>query len=109
MPLLHDLKILPEYFEDILANRKRSEIRRCDDRKFHVGDELRLWEWNPKKQAYTGRAVLATIMNLQLVNEVLKLYKDKPSEIPMVVLSFSQRLVVTPGTLPPPPGIKKKK
>lgn len=49
-------KILPEYFEEILAGRKRFELRLGD---FSVsrGDSLLLQEWDPKADAYTGREI----------------------------------------------------
>lgn len=53
----HDLKILPQYFEDVKSGRKRFELRR-DDRDFRIGDIFILREWNGK---YTGRYYLGSI------------------------------------------------
>lgn len=53
MPTEHDLKTLPPFFEDVLAGRKRFELRR-NDRDFAVGDTLRLREWSYSGE-YTGR------------------------------------------------------
>ena len=103
MPKMQDLKIQPDFFEDVMAMRKRSDVRRTDDRHFSVNNELRLWEFDGKK--YTGRTVLVTVVHIKPLSEVSKLYKDKPTKIPMAVLSFSRPLIVTPGTLPPPPGV----
>ena len=47
----HELKILSEYFEEVIHNRKRFEIRK-NDRDFKTGDILFLKEWDGK---YTGR------------------------------------------------------
>ena len=49
---IHELKILPRYFEDILHNGKNFEIRR-NDRDFKVGDILILKEFISGE--YTGR------------------------------------------------------
>ena len=52
--MIHELKILPEYFEAVTDGTKRFELRK-DDRGFAVGDEIVLKEWNGEE--YTGRSV----------------------------------------------------
>ncbi len=52
--MIHELKILPEYFEAVTDGTKRFELRK-DDRGFAVGDEIVLKEWNGAE--YTGRSV----------------------------------------------------
>jgi hypothetical protein len=52
--VIHDLKIWPLFFDEVVADRKRAEIRR-DDRPFAVGDTLLLREWRPGTATYTGR------------------------------------------------------
>ena len=52
--MIHELKILPEYFEAVTDGTKRFELRK-DDRGFAVGDEIVLKEW--KGAEYTGRTV----------------------------------------------------
>lgn len=42
-PTIHELKILPEYFEAVVSGNKRFEIRK-DDRNYKKGDILRLNE-----------------------------------------------------------------
>ncbi len=42
--MIHALKILPEYFEAVIAGKKTFEIRE-NDRGFKVGDLLALNEW----------------------------------------------------------------
>lgn len=51
----HELKSWPQFFESILSGHKRHELRRNDDRNFSVGDILRLREYDPKANRYTGR------------------------------------------------------
>ena len=49
----HFLKTYPRYYEDVVAGKKRFEVRQ-DDRGFQVGDSLLLQEYDPSK-GYTGR------------------------------------------------------
>ena len=49
--MVHDLKISPEYFDDVESGIKTFEIRR-DDRNYSKGDILNLREWDGD---YTGR------------------------------------------------------
>lgn len=46
-PKIHDLKCWPKDFDAIVRGDKTHEARRNDDRKFAVGDTLRLHEWIP--------------------------------------------------------------
>ena len=48
----HELKILPEYFEEVYYGRKRFELRE-NDRNFKVNDTFVLREY--KDGEYTGR------------------------------------------------------
>ncbi|MCM1104699.1 MAG: DUF3850 domain-containing protein [Clostridium sp.] len=51
---VHELKIEPRYFQDIIDDRKCFEIRK-NDRDFREGDILFLREYNNGK--YTGREI----------------------------------------------------
>lgn len=51
---VHDLKIWPEYFEEVISGRKPFEIRK-NDRNYRKGDILLLREWVPETHKYTGR------------------------------------------------------
>ena len=57
--MIHNLKILPEYFTAVACGAKTFEVRK-DDRPFDVGDVLKLQEYDG--EIYTGRAldVIAT-------------------------------------------------
>lgn len=44
---VHDLKVWPEYFNDLSKNRKPFELRR-QDRDYRVGDYLRLTPHEPR-------------------------------------------------------------
>lgn len=51
---IHELKIIPKYFEDVKANKKNFELRK-DDRDFKVGDFITLREYDNGQ--YTGREI----------------------------------------------------
>lgn len=51
-------KILSEYFNEVIHNRKKFEIRKDEDG-LQIGDAIFLKEWDGKK--YTGRAVIRRI------------------------------------------------
>lgn len=56
----HDLKLWPQFFPALARGEKTFEIRK-NDRNFQVGDGLRLREWDPVEERYTGREVQAEI------------------------------------------------
>lgn len=56
--MIHNLKILPTYFEDVTIGKKIFEIRK-NDRDFQIGDSLVLHEW--KGNHYTGRTIVKTV------------------------------------------------
>jgi hypothetical protein len=57
----HELKCWPEFFQAIADGRKRHDLRRVGDRDFAVGDRLRLREFEPNHDAYTGREQTVTV------------------------------------------------
>ena len=61
VPLRHDLKCWPAFFDAIAAGRKCHDLRRAHDRAFQVGDQLLLREFDPQSRAYTGRRQLVEI------------------------------------------------
>ena len=58
MMKIHELKILPEYYDAVRCGDKRFEIRK-NDRDFHTGDILRLKEWDGNQ--YTGEELDAVV------------------------------------------------
>lgn len=52
----HELKTHPEYFQAIFNHSKDFELRK-NDRDFKVGDELKLMEFDPEKNEYTGAVI----------------------------------------------------
>lgn len=56
--VVHELKIIPEYFALQVSGDKRYEVRK-NDRDFQVGDTLILNEWDG--ESYTGRCITVVI------------------------------------------------
>lgn len=51
-PVIHELKILPKYFNEVMSNNKHFELCKAD-RDYHVGDWILLKEF--ENGSYTGR------------------------------------------------------
>lgn len=58
----HSLKTWPESFEPIVAGQKTADFRK-DDRRYNVGDTLRLREWSPET-SYTKRVVEVKVTHI---------------------------------------------
>ena len=95
----HELKILPQYFDDVASGKKSFEIRKAD-RDFKVGDFLILKEW--EGGMYTGRAVVAKVDYIYqgdgsygLSEEycILGLYKSKP-KMPLAELNLLTSMII---------------
>ena len=52
--MIHELKTWPQYYKPLSRGQKTFELRKYD-RDFRVGDILKLREWDPDKEDYTGR------------------------------------------------------
>lgn len=78
----HDLKIWTEYFDDITAGRKGFELRR-NNRDYHVGDTLRLHEYDPHTDTYTGRETTAKVTamyeNIDGLNKTHCIFSIQPT------------------------------
>lgn len=58
--MIHELKTVQPYFDDVISGRKSFEVRKFD-RPFHVGDLLALNEFNAAMKCYTGNSCLCYI------------------------------------------------
>lgn len=97
----HELKCWPSFFEAILSGRKRFELRRADDRNFQVGDTLRLREFVPESQTYTGREQVVTVTYIISVEQACAL-SDKALSPNYCILSIAPRARLTaPQALSP--------
>lgn len=56
----HELKTWPIYFEAIWDGRKTFELRR-NDRNYRTGDRLVLHEYDPEREMYLGRVIIAAV------------------------------------------------
>jgi hypothetical protein len=56
----YSLKAWPGYFRAIADGTKTFEARK-DDRDFQVGDTLRIQEWKPMTEEYTGAEVIRRV------------------------------------------------
>jgi hypothetical protein len=54
--MLHELKTHPQYFKRVFEGSKNFEVRK-NDRDFQIGDTLKLAEWEPENEQYTGRVI----------------------------------------------------
>lgn len=71
--MVHQLKILPKWFEDVQTNKKNFEIRK-NDRNFKVRDILVLKEYG--NGTYTGRKVKRKVNYILYGDGTLGLSKD---------------------------------
>lgn len=65
---IHELKIAPKYYKEVLAGFKKVEVR-LNDRDYQVGDVLFLNEWSRVTKRYTGG---------QVRRKITQVYKDLP-------------------------------
>ena len=66
----HDLKVWCGFFPALLDGSKSFEVRE-DDRGYQVGDKLRLREYSPGPDEYTGREVSRTVTYMMSGDEVM--------------------------------------
>jgi len=57
----HVVKSWPHLYEQILAGRKKHEIRKISDRDYRTGDEILLQEYDQEAGCFTGRQTLVRI------------------------------------------------
>lgn len=90
----HELKVWPGDFNAIQEGTKRADMRRCDDRKFRVGDLLTFREWDPRPKAYTGRLERARVTHIDRMAGPRMFCAIDPQRgddiVPCVVLSFAK-------------------
>jgi len=71
--MVHELKTLPKFFKEVVEGRKPFEVRK-DDRDYQVGDLLKLNEFDPEKQKYTGCYAWQQIVYILGRNEDEKIF-----------------------------------
>lgn len=65
---VHELEILPNYFEDVKSGIKQFEIS-FNDKKFKVGDCVILKEYDDYREFFTGRKIRVKITYLLTYSE----------------------------------------
>jgi len=63
-PIEHRVKSWPQFFEAALSGAKTHEVRRLTDRDYRVGDRLRLQEYDPIAEVYSGRELVVRITHM---------------------------------------------
>jgi len=58
--MLQELKCVNPYYQDVIEDRKRFEVR-WNDRFYHAGDILLLREYDKEKDCYSGREVYVVV------------------------------------------------
>ena len=75
---IHELKILPIYFEEVVKGNKTFEIRK-DDRDFKIGDILLLKEYDPDKKYLDIEDEETHYSGKKILKKILYVLKDIPS------------------------------
>jgi hypothetical protein len=57
---VHELKVWPDQFEEIVSGQKRHEYR-MNDRDFQSGDLVRLRKWRPVGERYLGPEMMFVV------------------------------------------------
>lgn len=73
---VHELKILPKYFNSVVSGEKTFELRK-DDRGFEVGDILILKEFNPNKKYETIEGDESHFSGRKILKEINYILKDE--------------------------------
>lgn len=63
-PSKHRVKSQPEPFREVWEGTKSHEIR-FNDRRYKVADSVRLMEYEPETNSYSGRSIDIIIINLR--------------------------------------------
>ena len=80
-------KIWPEYFQAILDNKKKFDLRLADW-EINEGDSLVLREWDPKKKKYTGRSLEKEVKYVLKVNETNFWPKEEVDKYGYQIIGF---------------------
>lgn len=101
--MIHELKILPQYFKDVQTGKKGFEVRKFD-RPFHVGDLLALNEYDVNIECYTGNSCLVYIDYMLSDPEYVKsgyvILGIKPCAVQRLDGNFNQRTMAYDYSVP---------
>ncbi|MFA4941282.1 MAG: DUF3850 domain-containing protein [Patescibacteria group bacterium] len=80
-------KIWPKYFQEILDNKKKFELRLADW-EINEGDILVLREWNPEIKEYTGRSLEKEVRYILKTKEVKFWPKEEVDKYGYQIIGF---------------------
>ncbi len=80
-------KIWPEFFQQIVAGKKKFELRLADF-KCRPRDTLILEEWSPKTKRYTGRKVEKRVTAVLKTKDIKFWSKKDIEKFGLQILSF---------------------
>lgn len=86
---IQELKILPQYFAEIMAGNKTFEVRSVKDRSFYVGETIWLKEFFPGV-GYSGRGLAVRIT--YILDDII--YNGDPAVVMSIVV------IMTKGVAP---------
>lgn len=69
--MIHDVKIIPQYYAAVLLGTKRFEYR-LNDRDYKIGDVLNLHEYDPVTDEYSGNFItkaITFVVNCNAIDE----------------------------------------
>lgn len=95
--MIHAVKQLPDYFNDVVSGKKTFEVRK-NDRPYAVGDLIALNEYDAEKQRYTGNSCLCYIDYILNDTEYCKEGYVVMSIKPCIVRKFGSPMDMTPRT-----------
>lgn len=78
---VHNLKLLPEYFDAVVNGIKTFEIRK-NDRDYKVGDTLHLYEFDPEVNGYFLFSRLPETRTCDVAVTYILTHEDFPDGIP---------------------------
>lgn len=77
---IHELKILPQYFEAVRIGKKTFELRK-NDRNFQVNDVLLLKEFNLKEKYETIEGTETYYSGRKILRKIVYILKEVPEEM----------------------------
>lgn len=86
---IQELKILPQYFAEIMAGNKTFEVRSVKDRSFNVGETIWLKEFFPGA-GYSGRGLAVRVT--YILDDII--YNGDPAVVMSIVV------IMTKGVAP---------
>jgi len=88
MAIIHK-KIWPKYFEEIIFEKKKFELRLADF-EINEGDILVLEEWDNNKKEYTGRKIEVVATYILKTKELVFWPQEEVNKYGFQIIQFEQ-------------------